>query len=53
MQSPVVEFVSVVVGGHNVQQQNVLGFWVETGDSELHLREHLPVVEKAKEDFVC
>ena len=38
---PVVEFVSVVVGGDDIQQQDVLGFGVETGHTELHLREHL------------
>ena len=40
------EFVSEVIGGHNVQQQDVLGFGVQTRDSELHLRKHLPVMRK-------
>lgn len=38
----VVEFVSVVVCGHNVQQQNVLGFRIESRHAEFHLRKHLP-----------
>lgn len=36
------EFVSVVVGGHNVQQQDVFGFGVQAGHTKFHLREHLP-----------
>lgn len=39
---PVVELVSVVIRGHDVQQQDVLGLRVQSGNSELHLREHLP-----------
>lgn len=38
------EFVSVVVGGHNVQEQDVFGFGVQAGHSEFHLREHLPAI---------
>lgn len=40
--SPVVEFVTVVVCGDDVQQQDVFGFEVESGHPELHLGEHLP-----------
>lgn len=40
---PVVEFVSVVVGSYNVQQENVLGFRIESRNAEFHLRKHLPV----------
>lgn len=40
--SPIVEFVSVVVGGYNVQQQDVFGFGVQAGHTKFHLREHLP-----------
>lgn len=39
---PVVELVSVVVRGDDVQQEDVLGLGVQTGNSELHLRKHLP-----------
>ena len=40
------EFVSVVVGSYNVQQENVLGFRIESRNAEFHLRKHLPVIEK-------
>lgn len=43
---PVVEFVAVIISGDNVQQEDVLGFRIKTGDAELHLREHLPVFIK-------
>ena len=36
------EFVSVVVGGNDVQEQDVLSFVVQAAQSELHLGEHLP-----------
>jgi hypothetical protein len=49
---PVVEFVSVVVGGHNVQQENVLGFGIESRDAELHLRKHLPIEQMKPNVFV-
>lgn len=39
------EFVAVVVGGHDVQQQDVLGLQVQPGNAELHLGEHLPESE--------
>lgn len=39
---PVVEFVSVVIGGDDVQQKDILRLGVQTGNSELHLRKHLP-----------
>ena len=36
------ELVSVVVGGDDVEQQDVLGLGVQPRQPELHLREHLP-----------
>ena len=36
------ELVTVLVGGHDVQQQDVLGLCVQTRQLKLHLREHLP-----------
>ena len=36
------EFVSEVIRGHNVQQQDVLGLRIQSRHSEFHLREHLP-----------
>ena len=36
------EFVSVVVGGNDVEEEDVLGFVVQAAQSELHLGEHLP-----------
>ena len=36
------KLVSEVVGGHDVQQQDVLGLRVESTNPELHLRKHLP-----------
>ena len=38
----VVELVAKVVGGHHVQQEDVLGLGVQAGQLELHLGEHLP-----------
>ena len=38
------KFVSEVVGSHNIQQQNVFGAGIQTGDAEFHLREHLPEI---------
>ncbi len=35
------KLVSVVVGGHDVQEKNVFGFWVEAGYAELQLGKHL------------
>ena len=37
------EFVSVVVSGNDVQEEDVLSFVVQPAQSELHLGEHLPV----------
>ena len=39
---PVVELVAVLVGGHNVEQQDVLGGGVQPRQAELHLGKHLP-----------
>lgn len=39
---PVVELVSVVVRGYDIQQEHVLGLRIQPRNSELHLREHLP-----------
>ena len=39
---PVVELVSVVVGGHDVQEEDVLGLLVQPRELELHLGKHLP-----------
>ena len=36
------EFISVVVGGNDVEEEDVLSFVVQSAQSELHLREHLP-----------
>lgn len=36
------EFVSVVVGGDDVEQEDVLGLGVQPRDAKLHLWEHLP-----------
>ena len=36
------EFVSVVVGGNDVEEEDVLSFVVQAAQSELHLGEHLP-----------
>ena len=40
--SPIVEFVTVVVRRDDVEQEDVLGLHVEAAESELHLRKHLP-----------
>lgn len=40
---PVVELISVVVSGYDVQQQDVFCLRVQTGYAELHLWEHLSV----------
>lgn len=40
---PVVELISVVVCGYDVQQEDVLCLRVQTGDAEFHLGEHLSV----------
>lgn len=47
---PVVELVSVVIRGHDVQQQDVLGLRVQSGNPELHLREHLPGTDTLRLD---
>jgi hypothetical protein len=39
---PVVKFVSKIVCGHDVQQQNVFGLGIESGHPKFHLRKHLP-----------
>ena len=36
------EFISVVVGGNDVEEEDVLSFVVQPAQSELHLGEHLP-----------
>lgn len=41
---PVMEFIAIVVSGHNVQEEDVFGFGVQTGHPELHLGEHLPEI---------
>ena len=38
----VVELVPKVVRGDHVEQEDVLGLGVEAGQTELHLRKHLP-----------
>lgn len=38
---PVVKLISVVVCGDDVQQEDVFGLRIQTGDAELHLWEHL------------
>ena len=43
---PVVELVAAIICGDDVQQKNVLGLGVQTGHSELHLREHLSGTER-------
>lgn len=48
---PVVELVSVVIRGHDVQQQDVLGLRVQSGNPELHLREHLPGTDTLRLDW--
>lgn len=40
---PVVELISVVVGCYDVQQEDVFGLRVQSGDAKLHLWEHLSV----------
>ena len=39
---PVVEFVSVIISGDDVEEEDVFRFVIETRNAELHLREHLP-----------
>lgn len=43
------EFVTAVVGGDDVQQQDVLGLGIQPRHAELHLREHLPVNRSARQ----
>lgn len=45
---PIVKFITIIVGGHNIQQQNIFGFGVKTGHTEFHLRKHLSVNERKK-----
>ena len=40
------EFVTQVVRGHDIQEQYVFGFRIQTWDAKLHLRKHLPVNER-------
>ena len=44
--SPIVEFVTVVVRRDDVEQEDVLGLHVQAAESELHLRKHLPGRER-------
>ena len=46
----VVELVAEVVGGYDVQQEDVLGLGVQAGQLELHLGEHLPA-ETVRGDY--
>lgn len=39
---PVMKLVSVVVSRYDVQEKNVFGLCVQTGNSKFHLRKHLP-----------
>lgn len=50
--SPVVKFISVVISRYNVQKENVFGFQVQAGHSELHLREHLSANLISSSQFV-
>ena len=43
---PVMEFVSEVIGGNHVQQQDVFGFGIQTRNSKFHLRKHLPEINR-------
>ena len=40
--SPIMEFVTIVVRRDDVEQEDVLGLHVQAAESELHLRKHLP-----------
>lgn len=40
--SRIMEFIPAIVSGHNVHQQDVFGFLVQTADSNLEGREHPP-----------
>ena len=44
--SPIVEFVTIVVRRDDVEQEDVLGLHVQAAESELHLRKHLPKNKK-------
>jgi hypothetical protein len=46
LNSPVVEFVSVIVGRDDIQQKNIFRLGVQPGNAKLHLWKHLP-----KRDF--
>lgn len=39
------EFIAVVIGRHNIHQENVFGFWVQPGDLHFEAWEHPPVDE--------
>jgi len=49
---PVVKFISVVICSDNVQKQDIFGLWVESRDTELHLREHLSRNIKQKKKII-
>ena len=44
--SPIVEFVTIVVRRDDVEQEDVLGLHVQAAESKLHLRKHLPGRER-------
>ena len=48
----VVELVAEVVGGHDVEEEDVLGLGVEAGQAELHLGKHLPKEKKKVRFFL-
>ena len=47
----VVKLVSKVVGGHNVQQQDVLGLLIQAGEFKLHLWKNLSKNRKISINF--
>ena len=48
---PVVKFVSKIVCGHDIEQQDVFGLGIKSWHSELHLWKHLPE-KKGKEKLL-
>ena len=42
LNSPIVKFITIVICGNDVQEEDVLSFCIKTAQSELHLRKHLP-----------
>lgn len=38
---PVMEFITIIVRGHNIKEENIFGFGVEPRHSEFHLGKHL------------